>query len=1779
MSDISGQLIKDSYSYILQADTSTGYVYRVNGNVPVNPIFSSGLTVFSAFTYVDGNQSNGYVLTSDGAGNASWAAVSGASVSSVTAGSGLSGNSTTGAITLINTAPDQTVIITGGTNIQIVSDYPNFGINFTGTTSSSGDYLPLSGGTVTGDTIFQSGLTANTLTITGLTSSTDSNVVTVDGSGILHTYPISGLTGNTFSGNDGASSGRWILDNTTTPPTTGKFYTTATDITGITSIDISYTANTNTDYAGWFNLIQFWKTTTAYVYVTIEEVGNNSNISLFYVSSIIDNASYFTINLSSLPIPTGSGILNNTSEYTISFVNSGPDGATGAPGPQGNDGANSGRWTFTTSSTAFSNPGSGKFNSDSSDFSLITGVSISYEDYVTTILYGWLSVLRNSQISGYTPILQIRDLSEPNNVGTYTVGTIVDNTTWFDLPLTLISSNGYLSDNSNYSISWVLNGKNGTGGGSGDYLPLSGGTVTGVTNFTDSIKVTGVTSEFYTDNLVLGFDVPILRINNAADYPIEIFLTDEPLTYPAPIGSIGNNNNGLHLKYGSVDTDWGKFVYQNSDGDVLLPIGLTANTISATTASIPTITTSSVQNTTTYRFDMDPGSGYMVIYNNGHETKFYPSGPIEIPGNIIGGSYGGNQVQLGSSATLAGLRNNEVYIQTGTGGTADNTFKFGANTFYSPVISATTYLNLPTGQYLPLSGGTVTGNTIFQSGLTATTISATTYSNLPSQSGTGISAFSYNQSTGLLTITKNDTNTLTAGTFSYITATTLSAANVLSVASNGTSATTTTINAVTGGTYSNGTITLSGTGSVNGNTITGFPTSLTGAYLPLSGGTMTGGIVANSGVTANTISQTQYIDFTTGSTNPSSVAGRVFFDTTSKALSYFDISNNQVPIAMGQQLYTRVWNATGVQIDKGKVIAITGTSNNLPSAILAVNTHGITSARPIGLAAENIPNGSEGLVLNNGILSGITINGFANGDTLYLSDTTPGGYVASTAALSFTARTNEIGYVLQTGSSIGKIYVNINNEDSNLSLTDKERNILEGNVISGGVYEYTGMTQGAGQTINVAYVRGWVVKNTYAYATLPDVTNIYYTGGTNIALTYLATADATYILINSASTLVQQTTFPTPQQRRENIFLGKVVHPNRSTITSVNQTVDFDVSPMAALRDLWTPLKLINQGVVVSYYSAGTMNIQTSAGSLWGNGIGWYTNQLNPDSVSISGTSPTTFQYRSRNGSITGSTSNPGDPPAPTGNTTTIDAHHYDDNGSIVAVGGNNRATNQRVYLFPTGLIRIQYGQFSYSTMANAIAGIDTEVFVEFSNNRDNGILIGILTVREDASDLSITTDAQFRFVSKFGELLGGAGGISTTTLQQAYDNSAAPEILTNSTLGALHIKNGTGNADNVSTIFETLNAAGVSTAFMRADGLISGSSLSAPTISGTTFYGLPTYISATTLSSSNVLSVTSKGGSPTTTTINAVTGGTYSSGTLTLSGTGNFAATITGFNTGTITGSGTSGYLSKFASTTAIGDSGFYDNGSGTFGSYGTTGGPANAFVAVRSLAAVTTNYTGGSVGSYVRVGFNSPYTGNSTGVIEVRSAGGSSTSPLSLNPQGGNVIIGSLTDDGYKLDVNGTTRITNTLTVTATTDPVKFVNVQTSTDTEVLTIDGTGVVHKIASSSLGGGSLTWNNATTATTATTNNGYVGTATTLTTITLPTGATFGSIIEVVGTGTGLWRISQNANQFIKFGITGTTTGTGGYLSATSQYDCVKLLCTSANTAFVVTSAIGNIFYN
>jgi hypothetical protein len=94
------------------------------------------------------------------------------------------------------------------------------------------------------------------------------------------------------------------------------------------------------------------------------------------------------------------------------------------------------------------------------------------------------------------------------------------------------------------------------------------------------------------------------------------------------------------------------------------------------------------------------------------------------------------------------------------------------------------------------------------------------------------------------------------------------------------------------------------------------------------------------------------------------------------------------------------------------------------------------------------------------------------------------------------------------------------------------------------------------------------------------------------------------------------------------------------------------------------------------------------------------------------------------------------------------------------------------------------------------------------------------------------------------------------------------------------------------------------------------------------------------------------------------------------------------------------------------------------------------------------------------------------------------------------------------------------------------------------------------------------------------NAGYVSNNAGLVTLTLPSTAAVGSIIQMQGLGAGGWQIAQNASQLIHIGADVTTTGTGGFLASTNQYDSLTLLCVVANTTWTVLGGPqGNITYN
>jgi hypothetical protein len=115
-------------------------------------------------------------------------------VNSLAASTGISVSGSTGAVTVTNTAPDQTVAIASGTGISVTGTYPNFTVTNTS---------PSSGGTVTSITA-GTGLTGGTITTSG-TIAIDSTVVTTSGSYANPSW-ITSLDGSKITGNlDGGS--------------------------------------------------------------------------------------------------------------------------------------------------------------------------------------------------------------------------------------------------------------------------------------------------------------------------------------------------------------------------------------------------------------------------------------------------------------------------------------------------------------------------------------------------------------------------------------------------------------------------------------------------------------------------------------------------------------------------------------------------------------------------------------------------------------------------------------------------------------------------------------------------------------------------------------------------------------------------------------------------------------------------------------------------------------------------------------------------------------------------------------------------------------------------------------------------------------------------------------------------------------------------------------------------------------------------------------------------------------------------------------------------------------------------------------------------------------------------------------------------------------------------------------------------------------------------------------------------------------------------------------
>ena len=127
-------------------------------------------------------------------------------------------------------------------------------------------------------------------------------------------------------------------------------------------------------------------------------------------------------------------------------------------------------------------------------------------------------------------------------------------------------------------------------------------------------------------------------------------------------------------------------------------------------------------------------------------------------------------------------------------------------------------------------------------------------------------------------------------------------------------------------------------------------------------------------------------------------------------------------------LKIQVKNSTGSTITKGSVVyASGGTGANLLISLAQANAES-TSSQTLGFVEADIINGASGLVVTNGVITGLNTAAYSDGDPVYLSPTVAGGYVVGLANKpSAPSHLVYLGTITRAQSVNGAIQVRVNN--------------------------------------------------------------------------------------------------------------------------------------------------------------------------------------------------------------------------------------------------------------------------------------------------------------------------------------------------------------------------------------------------------------------------------------------------------------------------------------------------------------------------------------------------------------------------------------------------------------------------------------------------------------------------------------------------------------------------------------------------------------------------------
>jgi hypothetical protein len=349
-------------------------------------------------------------------------------------------------------------------------------------------------------------------------------------------------------------------------------------------------------------------------------------------------------------------------------------------------------------------------------------------------------------------------------------------------------------------------------------------------------------------------------------------------------------------------------------------------------------------------------------------------------------------------------------------------------------------------------------------------------------------------------------------------------------------------------------------------------------------------------------------------------------------------------------------------------------------------------------------------------------------------------------------------YIYTSGSTNDMYFTQYQGPYTNTTRLRWMEGLMSTGLLKGGSLSTTNGTT----TFNVAAGAGLIMTPNASLTTDPYPTLKYveWTASSGVSLIHSGTVPISYISIDSNGEVIQEVHPPYLADYKTAIYLGRILHQSASVTNGAtsNPAAAYGVSAntLDFIRS-FGPLKINGHYLAAS---GSTLSLTKTSGDSYAEGRNYSTDQRNPNVVlaaqDVAFTGSKIFrQYMSGSTPVIETNNNAG--------YTTIDPTQYQNGTGLTAVPANKPYTVQRVYWFPKAVnaaLFVYYGQATYASLIDAVAGITEENFTEGENTQTSAILVGYIVVKYTASDLTNTNDAK---IVQAGLCRGGIGGSGGT--------------------------------------------------------------------------------------------------------------------------------------------------------------------------------------------------------------------------------------------------------------------------------------------------------------------------------------------------------------------------------------------------------------------------------